>query len=103
MLERLKKTEAQITELKRIIQREEWYGAGLSLDIYVGSRSQYEEGDKSHSFIKDLGISDPIIISSILQNILRGLENSFKIQKIFLRDQVDEIMSSGYYEVKEND
>jgi len=102
MLERLKKTEAQIKELKRIIQREEWYGAGLSLDIYVGSRSQYDE-DPSHNFIEDLGISDPIIISSILQAALKGLEDSFRIQKIILKNKVDEIMSSGYYEVKEND
>lgn len=103
MLERLKKTEAQINELKRIIQREEWYGAGLSLDIYVGAKTQYEENTKSHNFnfIEDLGISDPIIISSILQAALEGLEDSFRIQKTLLKIKVEEIMSSGYYKEKE--
>jgi hypothetical protein len=100
MLERLKKTEAQIKELKRIIQREEWYGAGLSLDIYVGAKSQYEENNRSSDFIEDVGISNPDIIFSILENMLEGLEDSFKIQKIFLRDHVDQIISSGYYEGK---
>lgn len=101
MLERLRKTEAQINELKRIIQREEWYGAGLSLDIYVGSKSQYEDDDKPHGFIKDIGVSGPIVISSILQAVLKGLEDSFRIQKIILKNKVDEIMSSGYYKEKE--
>lgn len=103
MLESLKKTEDQIKELKRIIQREEWYAAGLSLNIFVGGKYEYLEGDSNkHNYIEDACISDPSIISSILENILDGLKDSFEIQKIFLRDHVDQIISSGYYEGKEN-
>jgi hypothetical protein len=98
MLERLKKTEAQIKELKRIIQREEWYGAGLSLDIYVGAKSQYEDLVNGSGNIEDVGVSDPDIISSILENMLEGLEQSFKVQKNYLRAYVKEIMCSGFYE-----
>jgi hypothetical protein len=104
MLERLKKTEAQIKELKRIIQREEWYGAELSLNIFVSGKYEYIEGESNHhhNYIEDASISNPDIIFSILENMLEGLEDSFKIQKIFLRDHVKEIMCSGFYEEEEN-
>jgi hypothetical protein len=100
-IDRLKQLEKEIKDLKKIIEDERYYGAGLTLDIYIGNKSQYfEDRPKDCDFIEDIGIANYDRIETILKSLLISLEESFEFSKKLLKNDIDEAISCGYYKVE---